>query len=65
MCQTIGCGPIGTIGFGRSSVTSLMRVPIPPQRIIAGGISADLPSSFLRMEAPKVLKVSVSKAYES
>ena len=34
ICHTIGCSPIGTIGFGRSSVTSRSLVPFPPQRII-------------------------------
>ena len=39
MCQRIGCSPIGTIGLGSSSVTSRSRVPLPPQRIIAGGMT--------------------------
>ena len=30
-----------TMGFGRSSVTSRSRVPLPPHRIITGGISFD------------------------
>src|ERR1700704_256335 len=31
MCQSIGLPPISTIGFGRYSVSSRMRVPRPPQ----------------------------------
>src|SRR3990172_8321559 len=33
MCQRIGSGPISTIGFGRISVSSASRVPIPPARM--------------------------------
>src|SRR4051812_3288646 len=33
MCQRIGRSPIGSIGFGRNSVSSRSRVPLPPQRI--------------------------------
>src|SRR5438132_764263 len=33
MCQRIGLPPISTIGFGRSDVSSLRRVPIPPARM--------------------------------
>src|SRR5215213_9494669 len=36
MCQRIGWGPISTIGFGRYSVSSRSRVPLPPQRITTG-----------------------------
>src|SRR6266568_9033197 len=35
MCQTIGFPPIGSIGFGRSSLASRIRVPCPPQRMTA------------------------------
>src|SRR3954451_11562776 len=35
MCQSSGLAPISIIGFGRSSVSSLMRVPSPPARITA------------------------------
>ena len=33
MCHRIGNVPIGTIGFGRLSVSSLNRVPYPPAKI--------------------------------
>ena len=33
MCQRIGIPPISTIGFGRTLVSSLSRVPIPPARM--------------------------------
>jgi len=33
MCQRIGLPPISTIGFGRCSVSSASRVPIPPASI--------------------------------
>src|SRR6266478_5631335 len=33
MCQRIGLPPISTIGFGRTSVSSASRVPIPPASI--------------------------------
>lgn len=36
ICHRIGCSPIGTMGLGRTSVTSRRRVPLPPQRIITG-----------------------------
>src|SRR2546421_8379981 len=36
MCHRIGLFPIGTIGLGRSSVSSRMRVPSPPQRTKTG-----------------------------
>src|SRR4051794_2057419 len=36
MCQRIGWGPISTMGFGRYSVSSRSRVPLPPQRITTG-----------------------------
>ena len=35
MCQMIGLPPISTIGFGRTPVSSLSRVPKPPARITA------------------------------
>src|ERR1035437_665663 len=35
ICQTIGFPPIGSRGFGRTSLASRIRVPMPPQRIIA------------------------------
>ena len=35
MCQRIGLPPISTIGFGRTSVSSLIRVPRPPARMTA------------------------------
>ena len=35
MCQRIGLPPISTIGLGRTSVSSLSRVPRPPARITA------------------------------
>ena len=35
MCQRIGLLPISIIGFGRTVVSSLMRVPAPPARITA------------------------------
>src|SRR5438876_3499350 len=35
MCQRIGRPPISTMGLGRTSVSSLMRVPKPPARITA------------------------------
>ena len=34
----MGCSPMGTMGLGSSSVMSRRRVPLPPQRIMAGGI---------------------------
>src|SRR4051812_2563040 len=36
MCQRIGWGPISTMGFGRYSVSSRRRVPLPPPRITTG-----------------------------
>src|ERR687896_975674 len=39
MCQRIGRPPISIIGFGRTSVSSLMRVPRPPARITAFTLS--------------------------
>src|SRR6185369_2289296 len=33
ICQRIGLPPISTIGFGRTTVSSLRRVPSPPARI--------------------------------
>src|SRR3954470_3781045 len=36
MCQRMGRFPTGTIGLGRSSVSSRMRVPRPPQRTKTG-----------------------------
>src|ERR1700736_6939282 len=33
MCHSIGLPPISTIGFGRSDVSSLSRVPDPPARM--------------------------------
>ena len=33
MCQRIGLPPISTIGFGRTVVSSLSRVPMPPARM--------------------------------
>src|SRR4051794_16773613 len=35
MCHRIGLLPISIIGFGRMSVSSLIRVPAPPARITA------------------------------
>src|ERR1039458_2507262 len=35
-CHRIGCSPMGTIGLGRNSVSSLMRVPRPPHRMKTG-----------------------------
>jgi hypothetical protein len=35
MCHKIGLPPISTIGFGRTEVSSLIRVPSPPARITA------------------------------
>ena len=35
MCQRSGSPPIRTIGLGRYSVSSRMRVPKPPARITA------------------------------
>src|SRR6266702_1429714 len=35
MCQRMGWPPISTIGFGRTEVSSLRRLPSPPARIIA------------------------------
>src|SRR5918995_2968757 len=36
MCQRIGRPPMGSIGFGTSALTSLIRVPRPPQRMTVG-----------------------------
>src|SRR6218665_3473930 len=33
MCHRMGIPPISTIGFGRTAVSSPMRVPRPPARI--------------------------------
>src|SRR5262245_24125503 len=33
MCQRIGLPPISTRGFGRTTVSSAMRVPRPPAKI--------------------------------
>src|SRR5450756_2095525 len=35
MCHTMGLPPIGSIGFGRTSLASRILVPCPPQRMIA------------------------------
>src|SRR5437763_16110896 len=35
MCHTMGRLPMGSIGFGSSSLASRMRVPRPPQRMTA------------------------------
>jgi hypothetical protein len=35
MCQRIGLVPISIIGFGRTTVSSLIREPSPPARITA------------------------------
>lgn len=35
MCQRIGIPPISTIGLGRYSVSSRIRVPLPPHRMTA------------------------------
>jgi hypothetical protein len=35
MCHRIGFPPISIIGFGRTDVSSLKRVPSPPARITA------------------------------
>src|SRR4051812_25092162 len=35
MCQRIGMPPTSTIGFGRTLVSSLRRVPNPPARMTA------------------------------
>src|SRR3989344_730619 len=35
MCHRMGLPPISTIGFGRTAVSSLMRVPYPPARMTA------------------------------
>ena len=35
MCQRIGLPPISTMGFGRTEVSSEMRVPSPPARMTA------------------------------
>src|SRR5689334_23026593 len=35
MCQRIGWLPISTIGFGRTPVSSEIRVPNPPARMTA------------------------------
>src|ERR1035437_3439772 len=35
-CQRIGCSPMGTIGLGRNSASSLMRVPKPPHKMKTG-----------------------------
>jgi hypothetical protein len=31
----MGLSPMGSMGFGKSSLASLMRVPMPPQRMTA------------------------------
>ena len=36
MCQRIGRLPMGTIGLGRTSVSSFRRVPMPPQSTKTG-----------------------------
>jgi hypothetical protein len=36
MCHKMGRFPIGTIGLGRSSVSSRMRVPSPPHNTKTG-----------------------------
>src|SRR6266581_1241486 len=35
MCQRIGLPPISIMGLGRTDVSSLMRVPMPPARMTA------------------------------
>jgi len=39
MCHKMGRPPISTIGFGRNSVSSRRRVPMPPARITAFTVS--------------------------
>src|SRR6476620_1762845 len=57
MCQRIGRPPISTIGFGRTWVSSLMRVPNPPARMTAfmdrdaiATYGLDLRSAFLEAD---------------
>ena len=48
MCQRIGRPPISTIGLGRNSVSSRMRVPWPPQSITTFGLTAVIGQSIGR-----------------
>src|SRR6266540_5233477 len=47
MCHRIGRSPIGSMGFGTSGFTSLMRVPRPPQRMTVGTDAAIYKSETL------------------
>ena len=55
MCQRIGLPPISIIGFGRTAVSSLMRVPTPPARITAftGGEDIDAARSHPSVSDPR------------
>src|SRR3954451_2042370 len=50
MCQRIGLPPMSTIGFGRNSVSSRIRVPCPPQRMTTFTRPVSAPAGYhLRM----------------
>ena len=48
MCQSSGRPPTSTIGFGRNSVSSRMRVPRPPQSSTTLGLAAVIGQSIGR-----------------
>lgn len=55
MCQMMGRPPISTIGFGRTAVSSLNRVPNPPARMTAFTRSPPLPKPTGQLFSPVVI----------
>jgi hypothetical protein len=55
VCQIIGRAPISTIGFGRTAVSSLKRVPRPPARMTASAASLRL-QRCLRIRIPRSIE---------
>ena len=51
MCQRIGWFPIGTIGFGRNSVSSRRRVPSPPHSMKTGTLETSSCKTFPRQNS--------------
>jgi hypothetical protein len=48
MCHSSGRPPISTMGLGRNSVSSRMRVPWPPQSSTTFGLAAVIGESIGR-----------------
>src|SRR5258708_4729677 len=63
MCHRIGRLPIGTIGFGRYSVSSRKRVPCPPHKIttfIRYDIYVGVGTSVFRRSKAKVSSIGLA-----